>query len=133
MTNLEDIHQRFGPIPPERMWNIDETGCTTVQVPSKIVAPKGDKQLGSTTSAERGQLVTVICGVSATGNHIPPMIIFPRVNFKDYMLNGAPPATLGSANPSGWSNEQQFIKFMNHFIKHVKPSKEEPILLIHTE
>jgi len=130
MTNMEDVHRRFGPIPPERIWNLDETGCTTVQRPAKIVAPKGVKQLGSTTSAERGQLVTVICAVSATGNHIPPMIIFPRVNYKEYMIHGAPPGTLGSANPSGWSTDTQFIKFMGHFIKHVKPSEDEPVLLL---
>lgn len=130
MTNLEDIHRRFGPIPPERIWNLDESGCTTVQAPSRIVAPKGVKQLGSMTSAERGQLVTVICAVSATGNHVPPMMIFPRVKFKEHMIIGAPPGTLGSANPSGWSNDEQFTKFMGHFIKHVKPTPEEPVLLI---
>jgi len=29
-NNLEDIHKRFGPIPPERIWKQDETGLTTV-------------------------------------------------------------------------------------------------------
>lgn len=38
-NNLEDVHKRFGPIPPERIWNQDETGLTTVQNPSKTVAP----------------------------------------------------------------------------------------------
>ncbi|RZF46285.1 hypothetical protein LSTR_LSTR011996 [Laodelphax striatellus] len=42
--NLEDVRRRFGPFPPERIWNQDETGVTTVQNPPNIVAPKGTKQ-----------------------------------------------------------------------------------------
>lgn len=68
--NLKDIHRRFGPIPPERIWNQDETGITTVQNPSKVVGPKGAKQIGSMTSAERGQLVTFSPCINAIGNHI---------------------------------------------------------------
>lgn len=82
------------------------------------------------TSAERGQLVTLSCCINALGNHIPPMLIFPRVHFKDFMLKGAPPGTIGGANLSGWSNEQLYVKFMNHFIKHTKPSTAERVLLI---
>lgn len=130
MDNLEAIHQRFGPIPPARIWNVDESGCSTVQQPSKIVAPKGIKQLGSTTSAERGQLVTIICAINATGTYLPPMLIFPRVHFKDNMVIGAPPGTLGSATPSGWSNEDQWLKFIKHFIEHTNASKDHPVLLL---
>ena len=43
------------------------------------------------TSADRGNLVTVIRAIIATGNPIPPMFIFPRVNFKDRLLFGVPP------------------------------------------
>ncbi|CAK9292442.1 unnamed protein product [Gordionus sp. m RMFG-2023] len=44
---------------PMSIYNMDETGLTTVQNPSKIVAQKGQKQVGSITSAERGTLVTM--------------------------------------------------------------------------
>lgn len=109
--NIQDVHNRFGPIPPERIWNMDETGLTTVQNPVKIVAPKGMKQVGRVTSAERGQLVTMIAAINAIGNHVPPFLIFPRVNFKDFMLKGAPPGSIGAANPSGWSTEALFLNF----------------------
>lgn len=92
-NNLEDIQNRFGPIPPERIWNMDESGCMTVHAGQKIIATKGVKQVGTTTSAERGQLVTIIGTISAIGTHIPPMLIFPRVNFKSFMTSGAPRST----------------------------------------
>ena len=59
------------------IWNMDETVITTVQTPDHIVARKGFKQIGHVTSAERGNLVTVAVAVSASGNSIPPFIIFP--------------------------------------------------------
>lgn len=82
------------------------------------------------TSGERGINVTMIAGINAVGNHVPPMLIFPRVHFKTHMLNGAPPGTIGTANPSGWSNEEKFREYMKHFIQHVKPSRENPVLLV---
>ena len=65
---------------PERIWNVDETGCTTVHKPAKVLATTGAKQVGAIVSAERGQLVTLCCAVNAVGNSVPPMFIFPRVN-----------------------------------------------------
>jgi len=49
---------------------MNETGITTIQIPGKVVTRKGYKQIGSIVSAERGNLVTVTCAVSAIGNQI---------------------------------------------------------------
>lgn len=67
------------------------------------------------TSRERGQNITLIAAINASGNHIPPMLIFPRVNFKAHMIKGAPLGTIGGANSSGWSNEPLFLQFFEHF------------------
>lgn len=109
--NLEDIHKCFGPFAPEKIWNQDETELTTV-------------------SAECEQFITVSVCINAMGIHIPPVMVFPKKHFEDFMLKGAPQGTLGVANPTGWSNETVYFKFMEHFIKHTKPSKEERVLLI---
>jgi hypothetical protein len=50
------------------------------------------------TSGERGINVTITVAVNAIGNHVPPMLIFPKVHFKDHMLTGAPTASIGGAN-----------------------------------
>jgi len=43
------------------IYNVDETGVTTVQKPSKIISRrKGVKQVGALTSGERGSLVTAV-------------------------------------------------------------------------
>ena len=45
----------------------------------------------SMTSAEQGNNVTMIAAINATGNRIPPLLVFPHGKFKEYMLNGGPP------------------------------------------
>lgn len=59
-NNLESLYNRFH-YEPQCIWNVDETGLTTVQNPGKIVAPKGIKQVRAVTSADRGVLVTLCC------------------------------------------------------------------------
>ena len=67
---------------PDNIYNLDETGLTTVQTPGKIIAKKGVKQVGQVTSSERGELVTLCCMINALGNALPPFFVFPRVNFQ---------------------------------------------------
>ena len=86
MDKLENVLRRNPAYGPDQIWNLDETGVTTVQRPSKILAEKGTKQVGSVVSQERGTLVTLWCAVNAIGNSIPPYFVFPRVNVQDHWL-----------------------------------------------
>jgi hypothetical protein len=101
---------------------MDETGVTTVQTPDRVIGRCGCKQIGRLVSAERGKLVTLALAVSATGNTVPPFFIFPRVNFRAHFLNGAPAGSEGDVNPTGWMKAEHFLKFVKHFVSHVKPS-----------
>lgn len=100
------------------------------ELPPKILAPKGQKQIGGMISGGKDVLVTMICCINAAGNTVPPLFFFPRVNFKSHMLKGALPGAIGAANPSGWSNEDIFFKYLEHFILHVKPSLEDKDILL---
>ena len=115
---------------PDKIWNVDETGCTTVQKPRKIIAATGVKQVGAVVSAERGQLVTLCCSVSATGNMIPPLLIFPKVHCKEHFVKGAPTGSIVRAHPSGWMTSENFFSWMKHFMSHVRPSNKDKVLLL---
>ena len=112
------------------IYNLDETGVTTVQRPAKILAPTGVKQVGGVTSGERGTLVTMCLAVSASGNMVPPMFVFPRVHFKDHFIRDGPPGCVGTAHKSGWMTEDGFLTFMEHFSRNVRPSLDHKVLLI---
>ncbi|XP_042211398.1 MFS-type transporter clz9-like, partial [Homarus americanus] len=117
--------------PPHRIFNVDETGITTVQTkPTKILGQRGKKQIGSLTSAERGVLATAVCCMSAGGQFVPPFLIFPRVRMKQELKDGAPPGTGFACHPSGWMQLPIFTEWFQHFIAHTKPSVNDPVLLI---
>lgn len=127
--NLERVLEKYK-FEPHMIWNVDETGCSTVTNPPKVLAVRGAKQVGQVTSAERGNLVTMLGFLNASGGTIPPAFIFPRVHYKDVMLKGGPIGALGLANPSGWMTEELFLQALTHFIKFVKPSKDKPCLIL---
>ena len=54
---------------PEKIWNLDETGCTTVQKTKKIIAATGIKQVGAMVSSERGILITLCCAINPLSAH----------------------------------------------------------------
>lgn len=115
----------------DRVYNVDETGLTVVQ--SKIphvVGLKGKRQVGAITAAERGSLVTVVCCMSAGGTFIPPMMIFPRKNWTDTLMKGAPPGAIGKCHPSGWIQTELFTEWFEHFVTKAHPTKESPVLLV---
>ena len=91
------------------IFNVDETGCSTTHKPPKILAKKGNKQIGKVVSQERGELVTVCAIASAAGTSVPTVLVFLRKNFKDVFMRGAPCGSLGLVNPSGWMNNELFI------------------------
>ncbi|KAJ4447651.1 hypothetical protein ANN_09658 [Periplaneta americana] len=111
--------------PPYRVFNVDETGFTTVQTKSsKVLAQRGKKQVGTVTSAELGVLSTaVICDP-------PLMITFPRKRMKVELTDGAPPGTIFACNGLGWMQLDIFSSWFDHFLSHVKPSDNDPALLI---
>ena len=114
---------------PDMIFNFDETGITTVQNIPKVLAAKGLKQVGQITAAKRGTLATVCCCASAVGKSLPPAMVFPRVHFKDHMIKRAPPGTLGLATQSGWMNGELFPRVLNHFIKRMGCSIENPAVV----
>uniref|UniRef100_A0A0A9VUF8 Jerky protein-like protein n=2 Tax=Lygus hesperus TaxID=30085 RepID=A0A0A9VUF8_LYGHE len=87
--NLSGLFDRYE-FGPEQIFNVDESGLSTVQVPPKIIAQKGTRNVGTIASAERGTNVTMIATINALGNSIPPVLVFPRVKYKDFMIHGAP-------------------------------------------
>ena len=113
-----------------QIWNADESGLTTVHKPGKILAKKGCKQVGKFTSGERGQTTTILCAMNANGTYVPPMIIFARKKSNELLLRGAPAQSLLCVSENGWTNKELFVKWLQHFVKHVRPSKDSKQLLI---
>ena len=112
------------------IYNLDETGCTTVPKVPKVVARKGMKQVGQVTSRKRGELVT-LCGiVSATGLALPPVFVFPHKNLREVLMQGAPEGSLGLLSDSGWKKAEIFVKVLEHVVNFTGCSTERQIIVV---
>lgn len=81
-NNLREVFERYH-FSANDVYNVDETGVTTVQKPTKVVVGCGTKQAGKMTSAERGSVVTMCCAVNATGGTVvTPFFIFIECIFE---------------------------------------------------
>jgi hypothetical protein len=96
---------------PHHLYNSDETGLSVVQHKvCRVVSLKGKRQIrvAALASAERGSLVTVVTCMSAAGHFVPPFLVYPRVNMKAKLLEGAPPGTTATCRKSGWIQTERF-------------------------
>lgn len=114
----------------DRVYNMDESGLTVVHKPGKVLAQRGQKQVGKITSGERGETMTVICAVGASGTYVPPMLIYKRKRMSELLMKGSPPESIGTCSSNGWINSELFVKWLNHFIAAVKPTEDKKVLLI---
>jgi hypothetical protein len=112
------------------IWNMDESGITNVAKPCKVLATKGKRQVSKITSAERGSTVTVVCANSASGQYIPPMMIFPRMRMVPALMNGAPAGAIGACSPNGWTDSSLFLQWLRHFVQVTRCSKTARQVLI---
>lgn len=129
-SSLENLIDRYH-FSATSIFNVDETALSTV--PSKhgkVLSRRGRHQVGTLTSTERGSTTTGVFCVSAAGRWVPPMLLFRRKRMSDLLSQGAPPGTFIKCNESGWMIKESFVDYLHHFIDSVKPTKEDPVLLI---
>lgn len=127
--NLKKVYDCYQ-FTAERIYNLDETGVTTVMKPVKVVTTTGKKQVSQAASAERGELVTFVGIVNAAGQSIPPVYVFPRVRNIDDFMHGAPISSLALGNKSGWMTAELFPNVLKHIVTHTHCTIAKPILLL---
>jgi hypothetical protein len=115
---------------PERLYNCEETGVTTVQHKrTKIFVLKGKRQITSLQSLERRSLVSVVTCVSPIGHFIPPLLLFPRKKYERRIDQGI----------TAWSNprvpslevetERDFFPMISSFHQTYKADKRRSCYL----
>ncbi|XP_026318149.1 uncharacterized protein LOC113228920 [Hyposmocoma kahamanoa] len=116
---------------PDRIFNVDETGVSTVpKSHSRILSLKGQKQVGCLSSAERGQLVTAEICFNAAGTYVPPMLIYARKRMKNELLDDAPPGFWGTCSDNGWITSKIFLDWFKKFVVYSKPTEAKSVLLL---
>ncbi|XP_072397983.1 uncharacterized protein [Diabrotica undecimpunctata] len=106
-----------------RIFNVDETGVSTMQNKcQKVFAKKGKRQVGSVSSGERGVNTTVVCLANGSGIYVPSMLIFKSVRMNNDLRVGASPKIMVEISESGYITSDLFVKWLQHFIDSVNPT-----------
>lgn len=69
----------------ECIWNVDETNLYLDPKQTRVVAPRGEKASRTTATSGR-EAITVLAGISAAGETLPPFVIFKGVYMLDIFL-----------------------------------------------
>lgn len=118
--NYEELELRDH---PHRLYNMDEKGCRlTIHKQPTVLAQKGTKRVHM-VAAEHAENVTVAACVNASGNAIPPMILFKGKRLKPEFQDNLPSGSLVKMAPKGSMTSSLFVEFIHHLGKYKTAGK----------
>ena len=115
---------------PSRWYNADESGFPHCPKSGKVLALRGQKNVYNFSASDKTQ-ITVLCGMSATGHYIKPMIVFPGQRFSYDPLQGFEDGGAFGRSDSGWMDTELFTTWLRDvFLPGIKErGVKTPIIL----
>ena len=114
---------------PDRIFNLDETGLNGNPIKGKVYVEKGKQAVVLNPNCGKTSYSVMFC-VSASGQYLPPFVIYKAAHLYDSWTKGGPKDTVYTATQSGWMQDKNFEKWMaNVFVKHVE-NLPKPVLLM---
>jgi len=93
---------------PEAIYNMDETGVPLDPCPPKIIAAKGQKKVRYRTSGNKQQITVIGCG-NATGQAMPPFIIFAAKQLNPLWMQDEVVGSHYAVSDNGWITQKLFL------------------------
>ena len=112
---------------PRRLYNCDETFLPLDGTREKVVTCKSAKSTYAQAIGTR-EHITMLCGASAAGTTLPPMIIFPKAFPGGKYTFKGPDDAVYAKSDSGWVDSELFLAWMNKvFLRYAVPQR--PVIL----
>ncbi len=130
-TLVQSMKAKYG-IVDEDMYNFDESGFLMGKISSQLVVT-GSEKPGRRKKLQPGDRgwVTLVQGVGATGRVIPPFLIFAgKVLISNWFTEDLPRDWVIKVSPTGWTNNNLALAWLEHFDAHAKPVGVYRILII---
>ena len=113
---------------PEAIYNMDETGVPLDPTPPKIITAKGQKKVRYRTSGKKQQITVIGCG-NATGQAMPPFIIFAAKQINSLWTQNEVVGSRYAVTDNGWITQELFFHWLQeHFLQNAVAYR--PILLL---
>lgn len=119
-------------VPPERIYNVDESSFCLDPTRVKVVGEKG-RAAHRVTAGPARENISVLMGANAVGGKLPPLIVFKAKNvWTSWMASKEDefPGLAYAATPNGWMDTETFTNYFERQFLKVIP-KERPVVLIY--
>ncbi|CAK1579786.1 unnamed protein product [Parnassius mnemosyne] len=116
---------------PQRIFNMDETAFFLNPKGNKVLAPKGEKSVYQQINADEKECFTVLLGGNATGDVLPPMVIFKYERIPRELSLSVPETWSLGRSDNGWMTRETFYEYIcNIFNKWLDDNNvPRPVLL----
>ena len=95
---------------PKAIYNMDETGIPLEPHPPKVITQKGKKKVRYRISGQKQQITVIGCG-SATGQCMPPFIIFAAKQLNQLWTRNEVVGSRYAVSDKGWVDHELFSSF----------------------
>lgn len=114
------FEQTAAGIPPENIYNYDETNLRDDPGSKKCLFKKGTKYCERVINSSKSATSVMFCG-SAAGEFLPAMVVYKAANVYESWRERGPKGTIYSCSKSGWFDGFQFEKwFMEGVLPRLK-------------
>jgi hypothetical protein len=128
---VQNMKAKYGII-DEDIWNFDESGFMMGKITSQLVVT-GLEKPGKAKKLQPGdrEWTTLVQGVGATGKRIPPFLIFAgKVLISTWFTKDLPRDWVIQVSPTGWTNNELALAWLEHFDTHAKSVGAYRLLII---
>ena len=113
---------------PSRIYNVDETGIALDGHAPRVIAKRGQKKVRYRTTGNKNQITVIAC-VSASGQCIPPFVIFDAKRMNMEWRKDEVVGTAYGLSAKGWVDSELFRGWLSeHFLAHAVGAR--PLLLL---
>ena len=94
-------------------WNCDETAFCTSASSSKLLCKRGAKSLHEVGGGTGREHITVHVCCSASGERLPPFILYKGKNLYERWMKGGSAGTVYGISDSGWMDSANFLSWFS--------------------
>ena len=106
-------------VEPHNLFNYDETNVTDNPGVKKVIVRRGLRRVERKTEHSKQSISVMFCG-SATGEYLPPMVVYKARNLYSSWTEGGPDGAVYDVTDSGWYDWRTFqIWFCSVFLLNV--------------
>ena len=121
----EEIQEKS--IVPESIYNLDETGINTDSRTKKVFVPHTSRDAYLMSAICGKAMYSVMFCVSATGNYLPPFVVYKILHLYNTWTSGGPPGCGYANTSSGWMQDNVFENWFKDFFIQPTQSNQKPV------